>query len=436
MAFTSYREYQIAVRTAADLLTVLKGYGVTPKIGMMATCPFHADDNPSLSLVPSPRAGGDPYFNCHGGGCGAAGDVIKFVSLMEGITYRDATDVLADRLGLPVYRAVARDRDEEELRAQVQAVLDFASNYYRWKWNEDATAYLVDERRIPIEFVDRFRLGYADGGFTEYALSKWGDSWGPVIAFAGLAEPSRRPGAPSFRDRFFRRLMFPIFVRERPVFLTGRSLDGSDPKYLHQKGSEAPLYNEDALNAKRVFVVEGPVDTLSLEAWDFPTTGFQGGMRDSAVGKLRRVKQVYSVLDADKAGVTATLKMAAALGDQLRCVTLPPGDDPNDFYRTHSKAEFEDLVAAATDPVRFALRQVPVDTPVEALSFALEPVLRLLASFPPITAEAYVEAVLLSQYKLLRTKRGLAAVHSELDAYRNAAMQACPSCGARLVVRK
>jgi len=436
MAFTSYREYQSAVRAASDLLTVLKEYGVTPKIGMMAHCPFHPDDRPSLSIVPAPRGGGDPYFNCHGAGCGAAGDVIKFVSLMDGVTYHVATDVLAERAHLPVYRAVAKDLQEEELRAQVQAVLDFASNYYRWKWNDDATTYLVGERHIPAEFVDRFRLGYADGGFTEYALGKWGESWGPVIAFAGLAEPSRRPGPASYRDRFFRRVMFPVFVRERPVFLTGRSLDGSDPKYLHQKGHEAPLYNEDALNAKQVFVVEGPVDALSLEAWGYPTVGFQGGMRESAIGKLRRIQTIYTVLDADKAGVTATLKMAVALGDQLKCVTLPAGLDPNDFYRTRSKTEFEDLVAAATDPVRFALRQVPDETPAEALSFALEPVLRLLAAYPPITAEAYVETVLLPRYELLRTKRGLGAVHAELDAYRNAATQACPSCGARLVVRK
>ena len=433
--YGSYREYQAKVLEANDLLTVLKEYGVTPKVGLMAHCPFHADDRPSFSIILQPRRGGDPHFNCHGAGCGKAGDVAKFVSLMDGTTYAAALDKLAERVGLQPYRPHAGEVREEELRQQVLAITEFASHYYRWRWNTAATEYLCVERRLPVQLVDRFRLGYADGGFVDYLLKEWGATWGPVIAFAGLADERRRPGAVSeYRDRFRDRLMFPVFVQDRAVFLSGRSLDGSDPKYLHQKGYEAPLYNEDALNPKEVTVVEGPVDTLSLEAWDYPTVGFQGGMRESAVAKLRRVKTVYTCLDADKAGIAATLKMAAALGDQLKCITLPAGLDPNDFYRTRSKTEFEDLRAQATDPVRFALGQVPFDLPPERLSFALEPVLRLLAAYPPLTSDAYLETVLAPRYEW--TRRGLQAARSEVDAYREAATQACPACGARLVTRR
>jgi len=218
--------------------------------------------------------------------------------------------------------------------------------------------------------------------------------------------------------------MLPNISRATPVFLSGRVLDDREPKYLHQRGREAPLYNEDALGPE-TFITEGPFDALSLAAWDFPAVALNGSLRPGAVSKLHRPQRLYLVLDNDRAGFQATMVLAGALWPKARVVRLPEGDDPSSFYCHRTKGEFEALIDAAMDPGNYAIEQVAVTTPREQLSEALKPLFEFLIVAKPMAQEAYLEKMT-ARFRLGTEWKKRA--RQELEAMARGTTR-CPACG-------
>lgn len=150
----------------------------------------------------------------------------------------------------------------------------------------------------------------------------------------------RRQKLPVFR--FFRhRLLFPILVDGRPVFLQGRRLDGdAKPKYLSAGGTVPAPYNADLLPTlspgSRVLIAEGPIDALTLLDRGYPAVGIFGVQNfKPAWVSLFRDLEVVLVLDADDAGRKGTEKLAAIFataGKPVRSVSLPEGTDVNTFF--------------------------------------------------------------------------------------------------------
>lgn len=162
------------------------------------------------------------------------------------------------------------------------------------------------------------------------------------LVVAGLhcaPDPSRHKPA---TFRFFRhRLLFPLLVADRPVFLQGRRLDGdARPKYLSTTGALPAPYNADLLRTlspgSRVLIAEGPIDTLTLLDRGYPAVGIFGVENfKSAWVPLFRDLDVVLVLDADPAGRKGTARLAslfAAAGKRVRSVALPEGADVNAFF--------------------------------------------------------------------------------------------------------
>jgi DNA primase len=427
VTYGSYKDYISAVRNANELRQVMAERKIRVNNSNTAICPFHPDNDPSLS-VHVPRQ----FYRCFG--CGETGDVFALVMKLDGVGFRQAVTTLATRAGLPTFRPVAQELEEAEQERRVGDVVEAVTQYYQACMMPDAVRYLTDERGLPASVVADYRLGWANGTAWAAVSDKLGPEWLSVLKRAGLAHEARNSTAGQWRDTFFDRLMFPVLRHGLSVFLTGRSIDGRDPKYLHQSGREAPFYNEDALGPGDVVVTEGPLDALSLACWGYPAVALLGGMRESAIGKLRRPQRVLVCLDADRAGRSSVMKLATALGSSVRVVRLPDGQDPNDFYRTGTREDFARRVASAVDPVTFWLELVPATTTPTELSGKLEPLFRMLATLAPLSTEAYLQDLIAPHYGLSRTMTQ--AFRKELDEYRNTARLSCPACGAALVGKR
>jgi len=424
---SEYRDYVDRVRGAVPILGALKHYNVPVENGI-ALCPFHPDSHPSLSITPARG-----LFHCFG--CHAGGDVFAFVQKMDGSGFREAVAKLAGWAGIPPYQPIFGDANSLEVERQIAELTDWVARFYHAQLTPSARAYVVEQRGLPPAFLDTYVIGWANGRAAEAVMTYCGPDWLPIMEKAGLASSKRTGDGLAYRDHFFDRVTFPILRDQRAIFLSGRAIDGREPRYLHQKGVESPLVNEDALNSDWVLVVEGALDTYSFLAWELPVVGLQGGLRPSAIGKLRRPRTVYTCLDPDRAGQESTLKLAVALGlTKVKCIRLPDGRDPNDYYRTRTVEDFKALMAEAVDPLEFALGLIPKE--IDWLLFGgwLNPLAHLLASIPRLDADVLVEKVVAPRFDLGRAI--VASLQRAIDTERAKNRVQCPACGTALVSPK
>jgi DNA primase len=420
---SAFRDHVEAVRAVHDIREIVNRY---VKLGPMNTapCPFHKESRPSFSISVTGQ-----YFHCFG--CKTSGDIFKFIALMEGKSFFQVVEQLALEAGIPAYRPMPVDQQVVAMEEAVQyATEQVAAHYHRCLQDHpEARAYFVERRRLPEEFLERFMIGWADGKSSNILLRTLGNDWGRVLVEAGLATELTNQeswAGSSYRDLFYDRLVLPIKVREQVRFLTARALDDREPKYMHQRGQEAPLYNEDALGPE-VFITEGPFDALSLVAWEFPAVALNGSLRPSVASKFQRIRKAFLVMDHDRAGFQATMMLAAALWPKAVVVPLPKGMDPNDFYLKRTKAEFEDLVAKAKDPVHYALDYLLPIQAKERIAEELEPVFRLLGELEGTLQRGYMEHVIGPRLKL--SKEMVALCLAQIQKLASGAVVKCRACG-------
>lgn len=432
MSYANHQEYVEAVRHANPLVDVAKELlGAPGGAGPSWVCPWHPDTRPSLSLN---LAKG--FFKCFG--CNLHGDVFTLVELKEGLRFTEAVAWLANRAGLPSYKPHPAAWAEAEAARAADTITSRVAEYYHSRLTDEALAYLTNQRGLPEDQVrEEFQLGWADGTAAAWVETTHGPDWLRAMELAGLVQEvknSWQPDAPTHRDRFFERVIFPCFKRGQTTFMSGRTLAADvEPKYLHQRGREAPLYpTDDDLPPGRVYLVEGPIDALSLRAWGYPAYALQGGMRAGAIRKLTPVRELYACFDGDRAGTDAALKLAAGLGvSRVKIVSLPDGHDPNDLYRAGAREVFSRLVQDAYSPIAFALRYVPKAALSMDTLELLQPALRLLAASTELYAETVLETNLKPRFSF--TKELLVAARAEIARLRQEHVTRCPACGTTLL---
>ena len=430
-----YVDHIEQVRAANPIAAVI---GERVEIGpdQMAICPFHEEKTASLHVHPTRE-----FFHCFG--CHTGGDVFRFIQLYENFNFTGALRFLESRAGIRPYRPAADDAglvDEAQATAEVtEALCAFYAQALASEEGEAARRYLTAQRGLPESFIDQYRLGFGTRGAAAF-LETLSPGLADAAVTAGLAfrVPGAMPGVFPYRDKMRDRVIFPVEKEGQAIFLSGRAtLPGQEPKYLHQRGREAPLYGVESVNRERVFVTEGALDALSLAAWGYPAVALQGGMRASAINPLRTVRDLIGVFDADAAGMKSALAMAMAFANvdkvRLRFVVLPRGMDPNDVYRTHDQAIFERLVAGATDIVNYVIHSLPEDLTKVQIATALDPVFRYLALLPPFESETYLNSVLQTVYNLSRAEMG--AARQSVTQFREKLHLQCPACHTVLVRR-
>ncbi len=182
-----------------------------------ALCPFHEESKPSFSVKPS-----EQYFKCFG--CGAGGDVIKFLQLKENMSFWEAITYLADGVGVSLgdltedeLQKIARNRSKED-------ILRETADFYHTCLDEGILDYLINTRGLNHETVSRFRVGYAKGGLRGYLMER-----GYSIDLCREAGVIQEDG----RDFFYGRITIPYYSRGGVKLLRGRSHPSKNgAKYL------------------------------------------------------------------------------------------------------------------------------------------------------------------------------------------------------------
>lgn len=345
-------------------------------------CPFHNEKSPSFKVNEVRKA-----FKCFG--CGEGGDAYKFIMHMEGVGFVEAVKELADRASIPLPK---EDLDPHEAaRAQHKDALNHAAElacrfFEQTLWSSAGAAGRAElvKREVDEELTKRFRLGCAPDawdGLGSYLHAQGIDA--AIAEEAGLV--LRRRSGPGYYDRFRNRLMFPISTASgKVVAFGGRTLGDDDAKYINSP--ESPIYSKSGAlygmhqaraavhKEDRVLIVEGYFDVLGLAKAGIPFAVAPCGtsLTDRQLGILRRhTRNLVMLFDADAAGQKAAfraLEIAVEQGVWPTWLSVPDGQDPDDFVREQGADAMRELIgqqrplldvwlesrfeAAGTDPLQ------------------------------------------------------------------------------------
>lgn len=377
-------------------VTPLKKTGATWK----GLCPFHQERTPSFNVN-----GDKGFFKCFG--CGAGGDVMKFVELHHKLSFPEAVRMLAARASLPVPdedggpegRAAAAER--EAIVSLHEQALTFFAEQLQLPGGLRARREL-ESRGLRPETIDAFRYGYAPAGGRE--------------TLHGRFEAARVPQALQLRsglvvqrddgrvvDRFRNRLMIPI-ARDTGAVVAfgGRALEeGQIPKYLNSP--ETPVYTKgrtlygldvtkQAVRKQNYCVlVEGYFDLAQV--WQAGVQGVAAlcgtAMTPAQTHILKRfTSKVVLSLDPDAAGQGASARSSELLvaeGFQVNVALLPTGSDPDTFIRRNGAGAYRERLTGSQVYLEFILDRaaagLDLNRPDSRKKF-LDEMLRRAASIP------------------------------------------------------
>lgn len=416
------------VKQRLDIVDLVSQHVALQKAGrnFRALCPFHSERAPSFYVFPDRQT-----WHCFGA-CATGGDIISFVMKKEGLEFRAALELLAQRAGVALRAPSAEQEDprREVLRRANEAAAHF---FHHALLNSPEAASALEYLRgrgLDQETITSFQLGYAPNSWDELKrhLSGLGFEEGDLLAAGLLVEGER-----GLYDRFRGRLMFPIRnERGRVAGFGARALDDSVPKYLNTP--QSPIFDKGGIlyaldragehmrRSGQAVIVEGYMDAIAAHQHGLGNVVASMGtaITERQVGLLKRyTRNLALALDADQAGSEATLRgvqVAAdaadktavavptwrglirqqeALAAEICVLTLPPGTDPDEVIRRDPE-EWRHLVEKAK-PVAdhlfevMAARLKGVSSPLERSRAAMELVPVLEGLTDPVTQATYVQ---------------------------------------------
>ena len=362
------------IKARIDLADLIASYGIqvrTAGASKKACCPFHHEKTPSFNINENKG-----YYHCFG--CGESGDAIKFVQKMDGLTFVEAVKKLAEQCGIKIEE---REDPTAGKRKRLLALMAELAQFYRRCLLKTKEAQLARDylksRDLGDDVQEAFLIGYAPNGIS--TILKWAEKYkytSEELAEAGVIKPPR-DARDSGYHRFGGRLMFSIRDKQgRVVAFSGRQLVASknsgkyvnSPETLIFKKSNVLFgFDKAAGNIAKsphheAIVCEGQIDTIRLHASGFPVAVASQGtaFTEEHARMLKKVAdQVVLVFDDDAAGHKATIRTAGLfLAEEMpvRTVSLPGGDDPDSFLRTHPAEEFQKLLDNAESIMSFQVR--------------------------------------------------------------------------------
>lgn len=331
-----------------------------------ACCPFHGEKTPSFWVSPEKQ-----FFHCFG--CGKHGTVIGFLMEYDRMSFPEAIEDLAGRLGLEVPREGGVDNAAKRVDDSAYDLMAKVARYYAENLARDERVrqYATVKRGLTRETLEKFGIGYAPNSWNDL-LRRFGgnDAARQQLSELGLIiERERgqvRDGERHY-DRFRDRLMFPIRdARGRVIAFGGRIIDQGEPKYLNSpettlfhKGRE--LYGlwetrQSRAPLKRLVIVEGYMDTVRLHqagiTYAVATLG-TATTPEHLKRVFRLVSEVVFAFDGDRAGRGAAWRALqhalpeAREGREMRFLFLPEGHDPDSLVGEEGREKFEARLARA-----------------------------------------------------------------------------------------
>ncbi len=400
-----------AVKERADIVDVVGEHVVLKKKGKeyVGICPFHNDSRPSMTVSPAKQ-----FYYCFS--CGAGGNSIKFLMELNRQSFVDVVLDLARKYHLPVETldGPQNERLQKELsrRDRLYKTLALAKGWFRDQLNKDsgfqALDYLIKTRRLSKGTIEQFELGYAPkewDSLVGYMNHVEGIPFDLLVATGLIVS---RKGNNGFYDRFRNRLIVPIHDRQgRVIGFGGRSLDGTEPKYLNSPETEIfekgkHLFGLDkAANAIRkedqAVVVEGYFDAIALHSAGINNTVASLGtaLSNLQIKQLCRCsdsKRIILNFDADGAGVRAANRAIGEVENlamqgqlELRVLQLPFGKDPDEYLQSHTALDYKSLIDKSPLWVDWQIDQVLKDcdlSKAEHFQKAVAGLVQLLGKLP------------------------------------------------------
>ena len=396
------------VRQSNDIVDVISQYVHLKRSGrnFFGLCPFHNEKSPSFSVSPDKQ-----IFHCFG--CGVGGNVITFVSQIEGLNFIETVQMLAERanIQLPTLQNNG-DTQREILKDKVYKVNEFTAEYYHqnlYKPQAKMAQEYVKKRQLTNETLKSFRIGFS-GKFDELyqELKKQGFQEQEILE-SGLVNKNERG---QYIDRYRNRLMFPICdARGRVIAFGGRVLDDSKPKYINSP--ENVVYSKGrhlfGLNVakkgdtKKLLIVEGYMDVISLHQRGITNVVAPLGtaLTEQQGWLLRKnSEQIILSFDSDDAGIKAKLRAIDILqnmGCDLRVIQLEGAKDPDEYILKYGNMRFQNVIDKAFSVVEFKVKilkkELDLDNTNDKIKF-LNEIAKLISKVDnTMEREVYIEKI-------------------------------------------
>lgn len=417
------------IRNSVNILDVISGYVQLRKRGrnFIGLCPFHKEKTPSFTVSEEKQ-----IFHCFG--CGAGGNVYKFLMDFKSISFVEAVQEAAEHAGIKIdfekdQSGSTNNELEEYYDINVFAAKYFSNNLLNSKQGDGAREYFKN-RKIKPQTQRAFGLGYA--------LPEW-----ESILFylkenkidlekakhLGLID-SREDG--SYYDKFRARVIFPIFSPNgRVIAFGGRILDkdAKAAKYLNSPESKVyskrrSLYGlfhskDEIRKLNKVILVEGYMDLISLYQYGVKNVVASSGtsLTEEQVQLLSRfTKNITVIFDADDAGQKAAVRSIEVLlkhDFDVKVVLLPEGDDPDSYIQKQGKDTFEETINRAQNFLEFQTEQLKRSGAFEDPAQQAEAIRTLVASAALVSDELKRNLLIKSISKKFSLREKL--IESELD---------------------
>ena len=416
------------IKVKNDIVDVISGYVALKRSGRsyFGICPFHNEKSPSFAVSPDKQ-----IFHCFG--CGVGGNVFHFVSKIEGVGFREAVEILANRanVALPVMTTSDEEDKQYYLRSRIYEINKAAAMFYHknlYNPSSKIAQEYVKKRRLDNNTLKTFFIGYS-GNYNElYKFLKEQGFKDEEILASTLVNKNDKG---EFIDRFRKRLMFPI-QDERGKFIAfgGRIL--IDPpkenaseeeklafkkqaKYInstenlayskgrHLFGLYAAKKAVHETSLKKILIVEGYMDTISLHQRGITNVvASLGTALTEAQGRLLRksCEQVIVGYDADGAGQAATirgLEILQNLGCDVRILQIEGAKDPDEYILKYGPERLNKCIDNAISLVEFKIKCLKKDLNLEnandKIKFLTEIAKELSKVTNSIEKEVYIDKI-------------------------------------------
>lgn len=336
---------------------------------LMGLCPFHSERTSSFCVYPH-----NGSFYCFG--CGAGGDVITFLRLVEHYDYIEAIKVLSQRTGMD-FEISEEDNTLHNKKLLMYEINREAAKFYHqalFEANGKIALDYLKKRGITLSTIKHFGLGYspASGYALVDYLKKKGYN-GEDIILSNLAFKSR-----NLReiDRFRNRLMFPIIdVRGNVIAFGARTMGNETPKYINT--SDTLVFKKStnlfALNfakksgESKLILTEGYMDVVSLNQAGFTNAvaGLGTALTPNQVKLMARyADEVLVSYDSDEAGQKAAnraITMLKSNGINVKVITIPKAKDPDEYLRLQGKdgaVKFKNLIEDSKNDTEYQIAKI------------------------------------------------------------------------------
>lgn len=357
------------VKQNNDIVSIISQYVALKRKGKTywGLCPFHNEKTPSFAVSSDKQ-----IYHCFG--CGVGGNVFTFLTKMDGISFKEAVEILAEKANIVLPKIDNYvDGKKEKIKSKIYEINELAAKFYQENLLKSLAKpgqEYIKKRKLNNQTLQNFRIGFS-GKFDElYKTLKAKGYTEAEMLESGLIRKSENG---IFMDTYRNRLMFPICdIRDRVIAFGGRVLDDSKPKYINS--AENAIYNKSrhlfGLNlakkgdTKKILIVEGYMDVISLHQRGITNVVAPLGtaLTEQQGWALRKITdQIILSFDSDGAGqkaISRSIEIMQNMGIDTRILQMEGAKDPDEYIIKYGDIRFRSLIDNAISVVEFRIKNL------------------------------------------------------------------------------